>query len=128
LVGATYLGLATGLGAGGKTEALTTGFGDVMAEIGILITFGVVIGSLLTATNTLHRVLPRQQVRRPGGARRSLPARVRCTSRTSSMPSTEGGIRQDTPFRRTPLPPTQSHSDHRLLHAPTRTSRSPLVR
>jgi H+/gluconate symporter-like permease len=31
----------------------------VLAEIGILITFGVVIGSLLTATNTLHRVLER---------------------------------------------------------------------
>ncbi|MFK0251587.1 GntP family permease [Amycolatopsis azurea] len=59
LVGATYLGLATGLGAGGTTEALTAGFGDVMAEIGLLITFGVVIGSLLTATNTLHRVLER---------------------------------------------------------------------
>lgn len=59
LIGATYLGLATGLGAGGTTEALATGFGDVMAEIGMLITFGVVIGSLLTATNTLHRVLER---------------------------------------------------------------------
>ncbi|MFC3453544.1 GntP family permease [Amycolatopsis speibonae] len=59
LIGATYLGLATGLGAGGTTEALAAGFGDVMAEIGLLITFGVVIGSLLTATNTLHRVLER---------------------------------------------------------------------
>ncbi|GAB3712053.1 SLC13 family permease [Amycolatopsis oliviviridis] len=59
LIGATYLGLATRLGAGGTTEALATGFGDVMAEIGLLITFGVVIGSLLTATNTLHRVLER---------------------------------------------------------------------
>ncbi|WP_409493088.1 GntP family permease [Amycolatopsis sp. cmx-11-12] len=59
LIGATYLGLATGLGAGGTTEALAAGFGDVLAEIGMLITFGVVIGSLLTATNTLHRVLER---------------------------------------------------------------------
>ncbi|MBB5851178.1 GntP family permease [Amycolatopsis umgeniensis] len=59
LIGATYLGLATGLGVSGTTEALATGFGDVMAEIGMLITFGVVIGSLLTATNTLHRVLER---------------------------------------------------------------------
>ncbi|OXM52870.1 GntP family permease [Amycolatopsis alba] len=59
LIGATYLGLATGLGAGGTTEALAAGFGDVMAEIGLLITFGVVIGSLLTATDTLHRVLER---------------------------------------------------------------------
>ncbi|MER6668506.1 SLC13 family permease [Amycolatopsis japonica] len=59
LIGATYLGLATGLGADGTTEALAAGFGDVMAEIGMLITFGVVIGSLLTATNTLHRVLER---------------------------------------------------------------------
>ncbi|ANN18757.1 gluconate permease [Amycolatopsis orientalis] len=59
LIGATYLGLATGLGASGTTEALAAGFGDVMAEIGMLITFGVVIGTLLTATNTLHRVLER---------------------------------------------------------------------
>ncbi|MBN6041134.1 GntP family permease [Amycolatopsis sp. 195334CR] len=59
LLGATYLGLATGLGTGGTTEALATGFGDVMAEIGLLITFGVVIGSLLTATNTLTRVMER---------------------------------------------------------------------
>ncbi|MGK4597321.1 GntP family permease [Amycolatopsis sp. w19] len=59
LIGATYLGLATGLGVDGTTEALAAGFGDVMAEIGMLITFGVVIGSLLTATNTLHRVLER---------------------------------------------------------------------
>ncbi|QFU88418.1 GntP family permease [Amycolatopsis sp. YIM 10] len=59
LIGATYLGLATGLGVGGTTEALATGFGDVMAEIGLLITFGVVIGSLLTATNTLTRVMER---------------------------------------------------------------------
>ncbi|MFI7120514.1 GntP family permease [Amycolatopsis sp. NPDC049868] len=59
LIGATYLGLATGLGVHGTTEALAAGFGDVMAEIGMLITFGVVIGSLLTATNTLHRVLER---------------------------------------------------------------------
>ncbi|WP_410651244.1 GntP family permease [Amycolatopsis sp. cmx-4-54] len=59
LIGATYLGLATGPGVGGTTEALATGFGDVMAEIGLLITFGVVIGSLLTATNTVHRVLER---------------------------------------------------------------------
>ncbi|MFJ8912886.1 GntP family permease [Amycolatopsis sp. NPDC102389] len=59
LIGATYLGLATGLGVGGTTEALAAGFGDVMAEIGMLITFGVVIGSLLTAMNTLHRVLER---------------------------------------------------------------------
>lgn len=43
----------------GTTEALAIGFGDVMAEIGLLITFGVVIGSLLTATNTLERVIER---------------------------------------------------------------------
>ncbi|WP_138758220.1 GntP family permease [Modestobacter altitudinis] len=57
LIGATYLGLATGLGISGTAEALTVGFGDVMAEIGLLITFGVVMGSLLTATNTLQRVI-----------------------------------------------------------------------
>lgn len=56
LAGTVYLGLAVGLGPQGTTEAITTGFGDLMAEVGLLITLGVLLGSLLTATNTLQRL------------------------------------------------------------------------
>jgi gluconate:H+ symporter, GntP family len=56
LLGAVYLGVAGGLGLGGTAEALGAGFADVMGEIGLLVTFGVILGSLLTATSTLQRV------------------------------------------------------------------------
>lgn len=57
LIGAVYLGLATGLGAEVTTEALSAGFGEVMIEIGLLIIFGVLLGSLMAETNTLQRVI-----------------------------------------------------------------------
>lgn len=57
ILGAGYLGLAGGLGFEGTTKALSTGFGEVMAEIGLLVTFGVLLGALLTATGTLPRVI-----------------------------------------------------------------------
>lgn len=56
-VGTAYLGLATGLGLDGTMSAITGGFGSLMAEIGLLITFGVLMGSLLTATNALQRLI-----------------------------------------------------------------------
>ena len=57
LVGTLYLGLMTGRGLEGTIQDVTTGFGDLMAEIGLLITFGVLLGSLLTATNALQRLI-----------------------------------------------------------------------
>ncbi|GAA2638094.1 GntP family permease [Actinomadura fulvescens] len=57
LFGTLYLGLTTRLGAGGTTEAVTDGFADVMGDIGILVTFGVILGALLTVTNTMQRLV-----------------------------------------------------------------------
>lgn len=52
LLACVYLGLATGLGAEGTVEAITGGFGDIMAEVGLLIGFGVLIGAALHAMGT----------------------------------------------------------------------------
>lgn len=57
VLGALYLGLATGLGVEGTTEAVTEGFGGLMAEVGLIIGFGVLLGSLLSATGTLQRIV-----------------------------------------------------------------------
>jgi H+/gluconate symporter-like permease len=56
LAGTVYLGLVTGLGLEKTTAAVTKGFGDLMMEIGLLVTFGVMLGSLLTTTNALQRL------------------------------------------------------------------------
>ncbi|KGN40345.1 GntP family permease [Knoellia aerolata] len=54
LVACVYLGLATGLGADGTVEQITGGFGEIMAEVGLLIGFGVLIGALLHAMGTFN--------------------------------------------------------------------------
>lgn len=62
-----YLGLATGVGAAGTVEAITTGFGDIMLEVGLLIGFGVLIGALLHSMGTfsdLVRVIARRMGRK----------------------------------------------------------------
>ncbi|MFI8302202.1 GntP family permease [Streptomyces sp. NPDC085927] len=57
LFGTFYLGLTTAVGAKGTPEAVAAGFADVMGDIGILVTFGVVLGALLTVTNTMQRLV-----------------------------------------------------------------------
>lgn len=57
LFGTLYLGLTTAVGAKGTPEAVAAGFADVMGDIGILVTFGVVLGALLTVTNTMQRLV-----------------------------------------------------------------------
>lgn len=57
VVGALYLGLAAGLGYEGTTIAVSEGFGLLMAEVGLIIGFGVMLGTLLSAMGTLHRVV-----------------------------------------------------------------------
>lgn len=62
-----YLGLASGVGAAGTVEAITTGFGDIMLEVGLLIGFGVLIGALLHSMGTfsdLVRVIARRMGRK----------------------------------------------------------------
>ncbi len=57
ILGSLYLGLAAGVGFAGTIEAITTGFGGIMAEVGLLIGFGVLIGSLLHSTGAFRRLV-----------------------------------------------------------------------
>ena len=57
LVASLYLGLAAGVGFAGTIEAIAMGFGEIMAEVGLLIGFGVLIGAFLHAAGTFHRLL-----------------------------------------------------------------------
>jgi gluconate:H+ symporter, GntP family len=52
-----YLGLAAGLGAEGTIAQITGGFGEIMAEVGLLIGFGVLIGALLHAMGTFNDIV-----------------------------------------------------------------------
>jgi GntP family gluconate:H+ symporter len=54
LVACVYLGLVTGLGAQGTVDQITGGFGEIMAEVGLLIGFGVLIGALLHSMGTFN--------------------------------------------------------------------------
>ena len=65
VIGSLYLGLASGIGFEATLGAITEGVGDIMAKIGLLIGFGVLIGALLhavgafkTMVEALVRVVP----------------------------------------------------------------------
>jgi gluconate:H+ symporter, GntP family len=57
VIGTLYLGVAAGLGFGDTIGTLVQGFGDIMAEVGLLIGFGVLMGSLLTAMGALQKLV-----------------------------------------------------------------------
>jgi H+/gluconate symporter-like permease len=57
VVGSAYLGLAVGLGVEKTIEAITIGFGDIMAEVGLLIAFGVLMGAILQQTGAIQRLV-----------------------------------------------------------------------
>ena len=57
VVGSAYLGLATGVGVEKTIEAITTGFGEIMAEVGLLIAFGVLMGAILQQTGAIQRLV-----------------------------------------------------------------------
>ncbi len=57
VIGSSYLGLAVGLGTEKTIEAITTGFGDIMAEVGLLIAFGVLMGAILQQTGAIQRLV-----------------------------------------------------------------------
>ena len=57
ILGSLYLGLGSGVGGVGTLTAITGGFGEIMAKVGLLIGFGVVIGSLLHATGAFKRMV-----------------------------------------------------------------------
>jgi H+/gluconate symporter-like permease len=57
VLGSGYLGLTTGMGAEGTVEAITTGFGDILAEVGLLIAFGVLTGAILQEIGAIERLV-----------------------------------------------------------------------
>jgi gluconate:H+ symporter, GntP family len=57
ILGSLYLGLASGVGFTETLGAITSGFGEIMTKVGLLIGFGVVIGSLLHATGAFKRMV-----------------------------------------------------------------------
>lgn len=57
VVGSLYLGIAGDVGLNGTLEAIATGFGDIMAEVGLLIGFGVLVGSLLFSLGALQNLV-----------------------------------------------------------------------
>ena len=57
ILGSLYLGLASGVGGVETLAAITGGFGEIMGKVGLLIGFGVVIGSLLHATGAFKRMV-----------------------------------------------------------------------
>jgi H+/gluconate symporter-like permease len=57
ILASLYLGLASGVGFTGTIEAIAVGFGEIMAEVGLLIGFGVLIGALLHSTGAFHRLV-----------------------------------------------------------------------
>ncbi|MFP5068108.1 GntP family permease [Pseudonocardia nantongensis] len=57
VVGAVYLGLTAGLGVEGTITAVTGGFGDILAEVGLLIAFGVLSGAMLHRAGAIERLV-----------------------------------------------------------------------
>jgi H+/gluconate symporter-like permease len=57
VVGSAYLGLTSGLGTAKTVETIATGFGDIMAEVGLLISFGVLMGAMLREMGAIQRLV-----------------------------------------------------------------------
>jgi GntP family gluconate:H+ symporter len=57
VIGSLYLGLAGGVGLTGTLEAIALGFGEIMAEVGLLIGFGVLVGALLHSLGALQKLV-----------------------------------------------------------------------
>ncbi|GAA3696364.1 SLC13 family permease [Arthrobacter ginkgonis] len=68
VLGSVYLGLSTGLGVAKTVETITGGFGEIMVEVGLLIAFGVLMGSILNETGAIRRLV--EQLLRAFGPKR----------------------------------------------------------
>ncbi len=79
VLGSIYLGLAAGLGFEDTIGTIAEGFGSIMAEVGLLIGFGVLLGSLLFAMGALQGLV--ELLLRLLGARR-LPYALAATLTT----------------------------------------------
>lgn len=55
--GALVLGLASGLGPTVTADTAMQGFGDIMYEVGLLIAWGVLMGSILNETGAIRRLV-----------------------------------------------------------------------
>ena len=69
LAGILYLGISAGLGLTGTLESLTGGFGDILAKIGLLIAFGITMGTALSEMGAIDRIV--RSLLRIFGPRRS---------------------------------------------------------
>lgn len=56
IVGSLYLGIAMQLGMTGTVDAISNGFGEIMAGIGLPIGFGVIIGQLMSDSGSAHKI------------------------------------------------------------------------
>jgi GntP family gluconate:H+ symporter len=57
VIGSIYLGLVVGLGPAETIGTITEGFGSIMAEVGLLIAFGVLLGSMLSEMDAIQRLV-----------------------------------------------------------------------
>ena len=57
VVGSLYLGLVSELGMKDTVSTITKGFGAIMAEVGLLIAFGVLMGSILQEMGAIERLV-----------------------------------------------------------------------
>jgi len=57
VAGSLFLGLVGGLGPTGTVDTVLSGFGDIMTEIGLLIVFGVLLGSMLSEMRAIQRLV-----------------------------------------------------------------------
>ncbi|NMF31657.1 gluconate permease [Corynebacterium ammoniagenes] len=57
IIGALTLGVATGMTPGETTDTVMAGFGDIMYEIGLLIVWGVLLGSILNRSGAIARLV-----------------------------------------------------------------------
>ncbi|MFD5315383.1 GntP family permease [Streptomyces sp. NPDC127098] len=57
VLGSLYLGLVTRLGLDETVSTITGGFGDIMAEVGLLIAFGVLMGAILKEMGAIEQLV-----------------------------------------------------------------------
>ena len=57
VIGSLYLGIAGGVGVLGTVKEIASGFGDIMAKVGLLIGFGVLLGAQMHALGALQRLV-----------------------------------------------------------------------
>lgn len=57
VISSVYLGLAVGLGVEETVKTITSGFGEIMVDVGLLIAFGVLMGSILNQSGAIRRLV-----------------------------------------------------------------------